>query len=95
MPGGTGKPAPCAWTPATAVSRSAAGRRLARTASIVRCTVRLAKTEPTTATPSAPPTCRTVELVPLATPDLSAGMSERITLVSCELAKPIPKPNRA
>ena len=28
------------------------------------------------------------------TPDFSGGMSERITLVSCELAKPMPKPNR-
>ena len=48
--------------------------------------------DPITAMPSAAPTWRTVVLVPLATPALSVSMSERITLVSCELAKPTPIP---
>ena len=94
MPRGTGNDAPCACTPATAVSRSEAGSAADFTAASVRDTVRLANTEPMTATPSAAPTWRTVELVPLATPDFSGGMSERITLVSCELVKPMPNPNR-
>ena len=38
--------------------------------------------------PSAAPTWRTVVLVPLATPAFSRSTSDRITLVSCELAKP-------
>ena len=76
------------------MSRKDAGSAADFTASTVREIVRLANTEPMTATPSAAPTWRTVELMPLATPDFSAGMSERITLVSCELAKPIPKPKR-
>ena len=90
---GPGTPAPCAWMRAATVDCRAAGSFVACTASMVFDTVRLAKTEPITATPSAAPTCRTVEFVPLATPDFSSGMSDRITLVSCELAKPMPKPN--
>ena len=38
--------------------------------------------------PSAAPTWRTVVFVPLATPAFSRSTSDRITLVSCELAKP-------
>ena len=51
--------------------------------------------DPITAMPSAAPTWRTVVFVPLATPAFSRSMSERITLVSCELAKPTPMPNSA
>ena len=46
-----------------------------------------------TAMPSASPTWRTVVFVPLATPVFSGSMSERMTFVSCELAKPTPSPN--
>ena len=44
------------------------------------------------AMPSAAPTCRTVEFVPLATPDLAGSMSERITFTSWALAAPTPSP---
>ena len=48
--------------------------------------------EPMTATPSALPTWRTVVFAPLATPELSFGISDSTTLVSCAPANPIPAP---
>ena len=51
--------------------------------------------ELTTATPSADPSMRTVVLAPLVAPARSAGTSERITLLSCEPANPMPMPNTA
>ena len=54
--------------------------------------VRVVTIVPITAMPSALPTWRMVELVPLATPDLSGGIFERTTLVSCVVAKPAPIP---
>jgi hypothetical protein len=62
----------------------------ARTACRIACAL---SSEPITAIPSAAPTWRTVVLVPLATPALSGSISERMTLTSCELAKPTPMPN--
>ena len=47
---------------------------------------------PMTATPSALPTWRAVVLAPLATPELSAGISDMTTLVSCAPAVPMPPP---
>ena len=63
--------------------------RTERTACLIVCAL---SSDPITAMPSAAPTWRTVVLVPLATPAFSGSTSERITLVSCELAKPTPMP---
>ena len=49
------------------------------------CAVR---SEPITATPRALPTWRTVVFDPLATPELSGGISDSTTLVSWARAKP-------
>ena len=56
---------------------------------LIVCVVRIA---PITATPSAMPTWRTVVFAPLATPELSFGISERTTFVSCAPANPMPMP---
>ena len=53
------------------------------------CTV---SSDPITDTPRALPTWRMVLLAPLAPPEPSDGISERMTLVSCAPAKPIPNP---
>ena len=46
-----------------------------------------------TAIPSAAPSWRTVVFAPLAAPERSLGISERITFVSWEPANPMPIPN--
>ena len=48
--------------------------------------------EPIIATPNAAPTWRTVVFAPLATPELSAGISDITTFVSCAPANPMPMP---
>ena len=85
------RPAPNATT---AAAKNIAGRAPFATAvgdPLVR--VEASMNDANVAMPSASPTWRTVVFAPLATPAFSGSMSERITLVSCELAKPTPSPN--
>ena len=51
-----------------------------------------ARVAPRIAIPSAEPTCREVDWMPDPWPERSVGMSARITLVSCAVARPMPKP---
>ncbi len=94
-PGGALKftPFACSW--ATAVPLSGAGSADRAIDAMAWRTVWAFNSAANVAMPSAAPTWRTVVLIPLATPALSGSMSERITFVSCEPAKPTPTPNSA
>ena len=68
------------------------GRRTRRRGPAAWRTVTVVTRVPMMAMPSALPTWRIVLLVPLATPDLSTGISQSTTFVICEVAMPLPRP---